>query len=356
MRKSLGLVGLILALAMLACGWEYWVWLRMPHDAGAAFSSTFLSLANLKNLLPWIGLFGILSLGQSLVIITGGIDLSVGSVVALVGIVAGLLMNKGEGWHPAFVIPVCLSLAAMIGVWHGVLVARLNIQPFVVTLCGLFAYRGVARFLAQDSTQGFGNSYPGLKWFGKGTLLDLFPGLRAAKGEAGATTSAIMDIVSAPFVVMLLIAAALAAYLHFSAQGRHLFALGANEEAARFSGVRTMRIKLQAYLLCSVICGLGGILLAFKVNSMGPSDFGSFYELYAIAGAVLGGCSLRGGTGNVLGVILGIALIMVLRNLVNILSIPSELEYVVIGAAILAGVCADEYLVRRAAARVAWRD
>jgi len=347
MRKALGLIVLIAALAMLAVGWEYWQWSRMPHIEGASFSSTFLSLANFKNLLPWIGLFGILSLGQSLVIITGGIDLSVGSVVALVGIVAGLLLKKGEGWSPALVLPLCLLLAGGIGAWHGVLVARLNIQPFVVTLCGLFAYRGVARFLAQDTTQGFGNAYPGLKWFGKGTMLDLFPSVKSS----GGTAAGLLDIVSAPFLVMLFIAILLAAYLHFSAQGRHLFALGANEEAARFSGVRTLRLKMLAYVMCSLICGLGGILLAFKVNSMGPADFGSFYELYAIAGAVLGGCSLRGGTGNVLGVILGIALIMVLRNLVNILAIPSELEYVVIGAAILAGVCVDEFLTRRNTAR-----
>lgn len=352
MRKALGLIVLILVLSALAWSWEYLHWRYDTHASGEAFSSTFLSLTNIKNLLPWIGLFGILSLGQSLVIITGGIDLSVGSVVALVGIVAGLLIDKGAGWSPLLVLPFCLLMAGGIGAWHGVLVSRLNIQPFVVTLCGLFAYRGVARFIAQDLTQGFGNSYPGLKWFGKGTLLDLFPGLRPGPGEPVSTLCGMLDIVSAPFIVMLAVGAVLAAYLHFSAQGRHLFALGANEEAARFSGVRTVRLKMLAYVLCSVICGLGGILLAFKVNSMGPSDFGNFYELYAIAGAVLGGCSLRGGTGNVLGVMLGIALIMVLRNLVNILAIPSELEYVVIGATILAGVCADEFLTRRSAPRM----
>ncbi len=349
MRKALGLIVLLLFLAAFAWAWEYLAWQKSIHDSDAVFHSTFLSLPNLKNVLPWVGLFGILSLGQSLVIITGGIDLSVGSVVALVGIVAGLLMNKGEGWHPVLVLPLCLLLSAGIGTWHGVLITKMRIQPFVVTLCGLFAYRGVARFIAEDTTQGFGNAFQGLKWFGKGTLLDLLPSFQPPRGEPYTLTANLLGLVSAPFLVMTTVAILLAAYLHFAAQGRHLFALGANEEAARFSGVQTTRLKIQAYVLCSVICGLGGLLLAFKVNSMGPSDFGNFYELYAIAGAVLGGCSLRGGTGNVLGVVLGIALIMVLRNLVNILAIPSELEYVVIGGTILAGVCVDELFTKQSA-------
>lgn len=338
MRKSLGLFILLIALAALAFGWE---WHYQGH-------SVFLTLANWKNLLTWVGLFGILALAQSIVIVSGGIDLSVGSVVGLVPITAALLMNKGEGWHPAFALPVSLLVAAAIGLLHGQFITRMRMQPFIVTLCGLFIYRGIARYITGDRTQGFGNEYTRLRWFGNGSLFDLLPAsLAGPRGEALSAGMRLLNAVVAPFLVMLLIAAILAAYLHFSAQGRHLFALGANEEGARFSGLRTRRIKVTAYLLCSVISGFGGLLIAFKVNSMGPSDFGSFYELYAIAGAVLGGCSLRGGAGNVLGVVLGITLLMVLRNLVNILSIPSELEFVVIGGAILAGVTIDELFTRR---------
>lgn len=338
MRKVLGLLILILALSAVTFLWE-------QYHLG---ENRFLTMGNWRNLLNWIGLFGILSLGQSLVIITGGIDLSVGSVVALTGIVAGLLLDKGEGWSPLLVLPFCLLLAGGIGGVHGVLVTKARMQPFVVTLCGLFVYRGVARFIAQDSTQGFGNAYDSMKWFGRGTLLDWFPAWSNMPAPSLPMPAAILNMAAAPFLVMLFIAGLLAAFLHYSAKGRHLFALGANEEAARFSGVRTVSLKIQAYILCSLICGLGGLLIAFKVNSMGPSDFGSFYELYAIAGAVLGGCSLRGGTGNVLGVILGISLIMILRNLVNILGVPSELEYVVIGGTILLGVFIDELFTPRA--------
>lgn len=342
MRKVLGLLILLIALSAVTFLWE-------QYHLG---ENRFLTMGNWRNLLTWIGLFGILSLGQSLVIITGGIDLSVGSVVALTGIVAGMLMDKGEGWSPALVLPICLLLSAGIGGAHGLLVTKARMQPFVVTLCGLFVYRGVARFIAQDSTQGFGNAYEGLKWFGRGSLLDWFPAWSGGPASSLSLGPAILNMAVAPFLVMLFIAVLLAAYLHYSAQGRHLFALGANEEAARFSGVRTVPLKIQAYILCSLICGLGGLLIAFKVNSMGPSDFGSFYELYAIAGAVLGGCSLRGGTGNVLGVILGISLIMILRNLVNILGVPSELEYVVIGGTILLGVFIDELFTSRNARAV----
>ena len=114
-------------------------------------------------------------------------------------------------------------------------------------------------------------------------------------------------------------------------------------------GIAVARVKIIAYTLCSLLTGIGGLLIAFNVNSLGPTDFGSFYELYAIAGVVLGGCSLRGGSGNVAAVVIGASLIVVLKNLVNILEIPSQLEYVVIGGAILFGVFVDEMFTRRSA-------
>ena len=332
MRKALGLKGLLVSLVVLACAWEYYA-----HQ-----TIKFITPTNIGNVLTLVGLFGILSLAQSIVIITGGIDLSVGSVAALVGISAAMLMDRD--WPPALALPTVLAGAAAIGAWHGLLVTKARIQPFIVTLCGLFLYRGAARLMAEDRTQGFGIKYEGLKWFGRGYIADLLP---------ASWDSMVWKMMPAPFLVMLFIAIVLAAYLHFSAPGRHLFAIGANEEAARFSGIRTERTIIAAYIMCSLITGLGSLLIAFKVNSLGPSDFGSFYELYAIAGAVLGGCSLRGGAGNVLGIVIGAALIMILRNLVNILGIPSQLEYMVIGGAILLGVFADEMYSRRRAVRLA---
>lgn len=337
MRKSAGLLLLIAALCAFATFWQ------IRHGD----ASTFMTAGNWKNLLTWVGLFGILSLGQSIVIITGGIDLSVGSVVGLVGITAGFWLDKGQGSTPWLVIPGVLLLAAFIGLCHGGLIAGLRMQPFVVTLCGLFIYRGIGRLIADDKTQGFGTAYVGLRQLGNGTLYDLIPFLSRPENEELSGFWLRLDQIPAPFVVMAVLAIVLGMFLHLSAPGRHLFAMGANEESARLAGVRTLRIKLLAYVACSVIAGAGGLLLAFKVNSMGPSDFGSFYELYAIAGAVLGGCSLRGGQGHVVGVVLGLALIMILRNLVNILGVPSQLEYVVIGGAILVGLGIDEFLGRK---------
>ncbi|HOV33820.1 MAG TPA: ABC transporter permease [Candidatus Hydrogenedens sp.] len=347
MRKIFGLVGLIIALCLIAYFWEWFQWYQHDKDLGISFSSNFLSLTNFKNLFPWIGLFGVLALAQCFAIITGGIDLSIGSVVCLISVISCILIDKGQGWNPFLVFPLVLCIAGLIGVWHGLLISYFNIQPFVVTLCGLFAYRSFARFFAGDTTQGFGNTLTNWKWLGKGTLLDWFPSLQPAAGGTSSTIAMVMDLISAPLVIMLFFTIVVGLFLHLSPAGRHLFALGANEEAARFSGIQTRRLKLLAYVICSFIAGIGGLLFAFKVNSVQPSDFGNFYELYAVAGAVLGGCSLRGGTGNVIGVVLGIALIMVLRNLVNILGIRSELEYVVIGGAILAGVCADEFFLHR---------
>ncbi len=126
-------------------------------------------------------------------------------------------------------------------------------------------------------------------------------------------------------------------------------ALGRNEEAARYSGVPIERMKILAYVICSGTAGLGGILFALDVNSVQPAGQGNFYELYAIAAAVLGGCSLRGGEGSILGVIVGAAVMRVLYNAINVLGIPTQLEFAIIGIVILTGVIADE-LIRRIAA------
>jgi ribose transport system permease protein len=151
-----------------------------------------------------------------------------------------------------------------------------------------------------------------------------------------------------PFVILCVVALIAWLLVHRSVYGRHLFAVGHNEEASRYSGVPTRAVVSYAYVISGTLAAVSAILIAFYTNSISPASHGNFYELYAIAAAVVGGCSLRGGEGSVLGIVLGAALLQVLRNLVNLLDIPSSLDFAVMGAVILLGALADEVFRRRA--------
>ena len=287
----------------------------------AVASPQFLSVANLQNLARLVGTYGIFSIGVGIVIITGGIDLSVGSICALLGVLLSMMLVDW-GWPAGAALAAVVSLGGCLGAAHGALVARLGLQPFIVTLCGLLLYRGAARYLAGDSTKGFGTG-GGFEW------------VRAlASGSVGG--------VPMPFVVMCVVAALAWVLLHRSVYGRHLFAVGHNVEATRYSGVATRAVIAWAYVLSGILTAVSAILIAFYTNSISPASHGNFYELYAIAAAVVGGCSLRGGEGSVLGIVMGAALLQVLRNLVNLLDIPGSLDFAVMGAVILIGAMADQ--------------
>ena len=298
-----------------------------------ALNPRFLSPANLQNTARLIGAFGIFSLGLGLVIITGGIDLSVGSSFALLGVLLSMMLTE---WHlpwPLAVVAI-VALAAVLGAVHGLLITRLRLQPFVVTLCGLLVYRGLARFIAEDETKGFGDAAGFL------TLQRLMTG-----SFFGVPT---------PFVAMAVIGLVMWVVLHRSVYGRHLFATGRNEVASRFSGINVGRVIVSAYVILGVLTGISAIIFAFYTNSISPSSHGSFFELYGIAAAVLGGCSLRGGEGSIVGILLGTTLLQVLQNLVNLLGIPSSLNFAVMGGVILVGVVGDQILQRRAAAHISF--
>ncbi len=296
----------------------------------ALINPRFLSPINLANTANLIGLFGIFSVAQAFVIVTGGIELSVGSVIALLGVVfVDMIVTQGVPWPAA--IFIVLFCGAMIGLVHGLLITRLKLQPFVVTLCGLLIYRGIARFYTADGTAGFsfGDTFPALEWLVSGRT-------------AGVPHS----------IVAFAIVAAVAWFaLHRTIFGRHLFAVGKNEEAARFAGIDTNRITVSAYVICAVLTAISAIFFAMYTRSIQPSSHGNFYELYAIAAAVLGGFSLRGGEGSIIGVVLGVVLLQVLQNLVNLLGIPSSLNFAVMGGVILIGVIADTQFARYRTAR-----
>lgn len=317
MKKLLGLALFLLVLYGLL----------LLADPGAR------SAYNHFNLGKRIGLNGILSIGVGLLIITGGVDLSIGSAVALTATLMAVLVQKN--WHPLVAIGVVLALGAGMGLTHGLLVTRLKVQAFVVTLCGLFIYRGIARWITGDASIGLS---------GDGAVAENVAAMRMFLDPSRAVLHLPLSL-----IILLLLAALATVFLHFSVYGRYFYAIGSNEQAARYSGIAVERYKILAYVLCSTLSAFFGILFLIEHNSSQPSQTGSFLELYAIAGAVLGGCSLRGGEGSVCGILIGTAILWILPNFTNMWGVPSSLEYTVIGGALLLGAILDELLRRRGA-------
>ncbi|HEU4391715.1 MAG TPA: ABC transporter permease [Blastocatellia bacterium] len=312
MRKELGTFLLLVALCVVV----------------SVLNPRFLAGANLQNMARLIGAYGIFSIGLGIVIITSGIDLSVGSVFALLGVLLSMMLTEW-GWASALAVLAVIGMAVGLGWIHGFLVTRVRLQPFIVTLCGLLFYRGLARFIANDETKGFGSAegFEGLRNLATGSLLGI----------------------PTPFVLLLIVSGVMWVVLHRSVYGRYLFAVGRNEEAARYSGVNSRLIITAAYIISGALAGIAGVVFAFYTNSISPSSHGNFFELYGIAAAVLGGCSLRGGEGSIIGILIGTALLQVLQNLVNLLGVPSSLNFAVMGAVILFGVTADQILRARSA-------
>ena len=281
---------------------------------------------------------------------SGLADLGVASILVVEGstkvALSDELVSVDEGWFAMPVerkqrMPILLALGLVVGIglvlglFHGLLVTQLKLQPFVVTLCGLLFYRGISRWSVDDQTVGMGNEYDS-------SLAPLASGKFAISPEFG---------IPYPFFILILVAVLAAVFLNRTIYGRYMLALGRNEEAARLSGINTSKMTIIAYIICTGLAAVGGILFAIDSNSVAPSSFGNFFELYAIAAAVLGGCSLRGGEGGILGVVIGTAVMQTLYNLIVLMKISDTLEFAIIGAVILIGVIADEVIKRVVAQR-----
>ncbi len=398
-----------------------------------AIQPTFAAPANLRALVRDTGLYGLISLGVAMVIITGGIDLSIGSLVALSGVLLVILvdvrvvatdfeseivetrseivepfrgqalrlkeplpaMAKGDSlsfasttgsssvviervvdvdglvfielrdrlqllrpgvpvrWqrlesrNPYLACIIVLGIAATLGLTHGLMVTKGNLQPFVVTLCGLLIYRGLARVLTGDNQVGLLGALPEFKARFTGAVFELPVPLVAKLGSRDASWSDISWI-EIPFSGVILAVVAIIGWIFLNrlVWGRHLLATGENEKAARYSGVRTQTLIVAAYVVCALLAGLTGILFTLELNSVQPGSSGTFYELYAIAAAVLGGCSLRGGRGAILSVIAGAAVMRCLYKSIIVLGISQEWEMVIIGIALLSAVAMDEMVLR----------
>ncbi len=280
--------------------------------------------SNTYNLGQRIGLAGILCLGAGLLIITGGVDLSIGSVVGLCAVVfCWLVLDQGVSVPLA--IPLTLVAGAMVGLVNGAAVTYLRVQPFVVTLCGLFLYRGLARSLRGDTVPAIAESVSDFSRFFKS------------------------DFLAVPMYIWLLLVLFVLAtfFLHATVHGRYFFAIGSNERAARFSGINVDFYKIFAYVLCSTFAAIYAVMYVIHYNTVQPSATGNFMELYAIAGAVLGGCSLRGGEGTTIGMLIGTSILVLLPNLTNMWGIRDTLEPTIIGGALLICAVMDEFLRNR---------
>ena len=299
------------------------------NDPNAMGKSNLVDVANRQ------GFFGVITLGVAVLIITGAIDLSMGTVIGLSAIPFGMLMR--DGVHPFLAMIAVLTGGALIGLLHGLLVTRLKLQSFLVTLCGMFVYRGIARYLTKVPV--------GLK------------GVRDAQPDAAGPIETLRYFLigkddgvlefPAMMFLLLLLATVVGMVLHKSVLGRYWYAIGYNESAARYAGIATDQKRVISFVLCSALASLAGVLYLLDVGTADPTNAGESYELYAITGAVLGGCSLKGGEGTAIGIVLGAAVLPLLKNVVSFQQIPDSVIPAVIGITLLFGTIADEFFRRR---------
>jgi ribose transport system permease protein len=285
-------------------------------------SDSFLSVRNFLNILDQITVLGIMAVGMTFVILIGGIDLSVGSVLALSMMVLGYL-NVEAGLPMSVAIAGGLAAAAITGAVSGLLITEFKVPAFIATLAMMSVARGLANMITNGS-QIIG--FP--SWFNMGAIIRHFGFLTM--------TVAVMIIV---FAVAFL-------FLQFRREGRSLYAIGGNAEVARLAGINVKAATVMVYVACALLSGLAGILLAARLDSVQPSS-GVAYELDAIAAVVIGGTSLSGGTGGIFGTLIGVLIIGVLRNGLNLLSVSPFLQAVIIGLVIVLAVAAETFKHRR---------
>ncbi len=286
-------------------------------------SPNFFQFDNIVGILLATAVNGVLALGVTFIIITGGIDLSVGTVMTLSAVMMGIFITN---WHLPVPIGVFAGLAtgAIMGMANGVIIARMKVPPFIATLGMLYVAKGLALVLS------------GLKpiYFNDTPIVN-----QVAMGSA---VGAIIPGFDIPNVVLVLFGAAIIAgiILTKTVLGRYAFALGSNEEATRLSGVNVNFWKIAVYTLGGLFSGLAGVMIAARLNSAQPA-LGQGYELDAIAAAVIGGTSLSGGEGSMVGTIIGAFIISTLTNGLRILSVPQEWQTIITGAIVILAVYLD---------------
>ena len=284
-------------------------------------TESFLTVSNLTNVARQVSINGILAVGVTFVLLTGGVDLSLGSVVALSGVVCATFAHPSGDGHPLF-LPVAAGLltGAACGLVNGGLVTKGHVAPFIVTLGMMTVARGLALIVS-----------------GGRPVADMSERLTALAGDVGG--------VPIPLLFFVAVALAAWAFLRRFRLGRHVYAVGGNEQAARAAGISVGRVKIFVYVLCGLMAGLAGVVLAARITT-GQPNAGVAYELDAIAAVVIGGTSLSGGIGSVAGTVLGVILIGVINNGLDLMSVSSYYQQVVKGVIIVGAVWLDRRQAR----------
>ena len=284
----------------------------------AFINSRFMTTSNMLNILRQTSINAVIATGMTFVILTGGIDLSVGSILGFSGAVAAMLLSNGTQAYIA--IPAALLVGTVVGGLNGVLIAKGRLQPFIVTLATMTILRGATLVFTDGKpiSTGVEANSKIFAWFGNGYLLGI------------------------PVPIIIIIVAFLIALFILSQTkiGRYIYALGGNEEATKLSGISVDKVKIFVYAASGMMAALAGIIITARLSSAQPTA-GSGYELDAIAAVVLGGTSLAGGTGTIVGTMIGALIIGVLNNALNLMDVSSYYQMLAKGAVILLAVLLD---------------
>ncbi len=286
-------------------------------------SPNFMQISNMLAILQATSVNGVLAIAATLVIITGGIDLSVGTLMTFCAVIAGVVLTNFGMPLPIGII-AAIGAGALCGLCSGSFVAKMKIPPFIATLGMMLILKGMSLVISGTRPIYF-NDTPGFDEISRGSLIgEIFPILPIPNGV----------------LILFLVAIFVAYILNMTLLGRYTYALGSNEESVRLSGVNTDAWKMAVYALAGGICGIAGILIASRLNSAQPA-LGLGYELEAIAAVVIGGTSLSGGRGTIMGTLIGALIMSVLINGLRVLSVAQEWQTVVTGIIIILAVYAD---------------
>lgn len=288
--------------------------IKINNNSG---TSIFLTQANLLNVMNQISINAIIAFGMTFAILTLGIDLSVGSIVAIAGVSSAMLLQN-FGLPVVVVVPIVLIIGLFIGYLNGAIIAKIEIPPFVVTLASMTIFRGLALLMVDGKPITIMD--PGLRFLGNGKVFGIIP---------------------SPIVILVIFFAIYYIILSKTVFGRYAYVIGGNEEAAKLSGINVVRVKTWIYMIVGFACGMSGIVLAARLGS-GQPNIGSGYELDAIAATIVGGTSFSGGVGTIPGTLIGCLIIGIINNGMNLLGVSSYLQFIVKGLVILMAVILEK--------------